>query len=346
MAPLRSIAGRSLGKLLEGFKTSTLGQGFGSDCDCTFAATGGNTTLFNGYKYHVFTFPNSDNFEVTQGYNNVEYLVVGGGGGGASRNISVDTAGGGGAGGLRTNAGPSGGGGAQEAAFLVSPGTYLVTVGNGASGGTAGDGTAANGGRGDSSYFGPPSTPEGITSQGGGGGAGNSIPSFPDGNIKNGGSGGGSRYGDDPAGLGNRDTSGNPVTSQGYPGGLPNSDPGTNGGGGGGAGGAGGAGSNPSPGPGGNGWPVSAFGAPIVGPLIPAPQQSAFNSAVGPTGLYAGGGGGDGLDSGAGTGGPGGGGSGNQGSGVFGTGGGGGANWPGTVGGNGGAGIVIIRYQV
>jgi len=30
MAPLRSIAGRSLGKLLEGFKTSTLGQGFGS----------------------------------------------------------------------------------------------------------------------------------------------------------------------------------------------------------------------------------------------------------------------------------------------------------------------------
>jgi len=344
MAPLRSIAGRSLGKLLEGFKTSTLGQGFGSGGGSSFTATGGNTTLFNGYKYHVFTYPNSDNFVVTEGSTNVEYLVVGGGGGGAARNTSVDSAGGGGAGGLRTNAGPSGGGGVQEAAFLVTPGTYPVTVGNGASGGTAGDGVAANGARGSLSYFGPPSTPQGIVSQGGGGGAGNSIPSFPDANDKNGGSGGGSRYGSDPAGLGNRDISGNPVTAQGYPGGLPNESPGTNGAGGGGAGGAGGDGSDPTPGVGGNGHPVTAFAAPIIAPLIPAPQQSAFTTAVGPTGLYGGGGAGDGLDPASGRGGPGGGGAEGS-SGIYGTGGGGGANYPASSAGAGGAGIVIIRYQ-
>ena len=43
MAPFKSSAGRSLGKLIEGFKSSTIGQGFGSG-----GAGGGGLTVTGG----------------------------------------------------------------------------------------------------------------------------------------------------------------------------------------------------------------------------------------------------------------------------------------------------------
>ena len=123
-------------------------------------------------------------------------------------------------------------------------------------------------------------------------------------------------------------------------------------GGGGGAGSAGGNGS-PGPGLGGNGRAFPEFPAPVIAPAIPSPQQSAFTSAVGPTGLFGGGGGAGGRSP-AKQGGPGGGGpGGNPGSnpaagtpGVYGTGGGGGGTGQGSAlaGGDGAAGIVVVRY--
>jgi len=82
-------------------------------------------------------------------------------------------------------------------------------------------------------------------------------------------------------------------------------------------------------------------------PLLPSPVQSivgtAWRDALGPTGLFAGGGGGAGGP--GGSGGPGGGGPGappTVGKAVVNTGGGGGGFNPGVL--NGGPGIVIIRY--
>ena len=139
------------------------------------------------------------------------------------------------------------------------------------------------------------------------------------------------------------------------------------GGGGGGGAGAAGSGANPNAGAGGAGHTMPSFSGPILSPAIPG----AMATALGPTGLYAGGGGGGGKGSGTGgTGGPGGGGAGGTGNvppgsynptsnqygpagapGVDGTGGGGGGagNFPGTnpnmrPGGDGGNGVVIIKY--
>ena len=62
MSPFKSSAGRSLGKLIEGFKSSTIGQGFGS------GGAGGGLTVTGGtlnedglvdgnYTYFAFTQP-------------------------------------------------------------------------------------------------------------------------------------------------------------------------------------------------------------------------------------------------------------------------------------------------
>jgi len=374
------------GHLLE-YSRSDMGAGGGANAYPIAAgiqATGGTTSNITsgGKNYKVHIFSSSNTFTVTDDAsgnfpNNVEYLVVAGGGGGGGSYQG----GGGGAGGLRTNLSghPLSTG---NSPFPVSKtggngsGQYTVTVGAG------GDGTSTAGAAGNSgvdSYFGPPSTPAGITAKGGGGAGGFNQSGVP------GGSGGGS--GDQPAsatkigGYGYNPSTPSPVVpnipsphpygiTQGNPGGS-DPDSGTYGapyaaGGGGGAGGAGQGVSN------------SGNGGLGVQVLIAGPASTPGVGAVGPNGeeqWYCGGGGGGGFetapatsgDGGAGTasnaptsgwsgGGPGGpNGTGAVGNGVNGgenTGGGGGgavspgsSPYPGT-GGNGGKGIVIIRYEI
>ena len=321
-------------------------------------ATGGTiATPGNGYRYHVFTSPGT--FELTSIDGGaptlaVEYLIVAGGGGGGG-----DRAGGAGAGGLKTN---EDGNPKAAAAMNLSTGTTNVVVGAGGAGADAPQTPAPyqnpsplayayNGRRGYASSFGS------IESRGGGGGGG-PMSSNPEG----------------PGGSGGGGGSSNPYLS-GYAGNIPpttpipQGNPGGNGSHtsyGGGGGGAGAAGSAINAG---NGHAVPSFSGPILAPAIPA----AMATAIGPTGIYAGGGGGgagEGTPTGAGNAGTGGGGAGGARSippssynpnsneygpagapGVDGTGGGGGGagNFPGTnsnmrPGGDGGNGIVIIKY--
>lgn len=301
----------------------------------------------NGYKYHVFE--SSGSLIVTAGETTqADVLIVGGGG-----------SGGGGQGG-----GGGGGGVVYGTSVTLSVGTYPVTVG---SGGAAIPTAVTYGSDGNN---GSPSSFNGVTALGGGGGLRNNYgwptyPSAPSGlapNIANSGGGGG---GSGPS------AASKPRTPQPVPGdytayggnaGAPQGGaPGASGGGGGGAGGGSPGPSAPrssgTSSPGGNGVAIPAFPATIIGPKIPGFHRSNFNADVGPTGLYGGGGGGgeDGS-TGNGLGGPGGGGRGGDTDttnrvGAFGTGGGGGATGtnasphpyaPNTAG---GSGIVIVRYQ-
>tara|TARA_B100000085_G_scaffold154306_1_gene140107 strand:+ start:574 stop:1557 length:984 start_codon:yes stop_codon:yes gene_type:complete len=293
-------------------------------------ATGGTVAEpGNGYVYHVFTAP--DTIVATGAdVNDVDWLVVAGGGAGGGY-----FGGGGGAGGYRVrspNAGPL----KSPTAITISSSPISITVGNGAS---------SNNAQGADSAFGPIASEGGGGGEtgGGGGGAGTTGGSGGGGGPTNGG-------GTHPGTAGNT-----PPTSppQGNPGGTGYHLGTYPSGGGGGAGGTGGsAGNNSGPGgPGGNGYPNPDFAAPHITPAlteagVPSPEITAFTSAVGPTGLYAGGGGGiAGPENGAA--GPGGGGAGGS-PGVNYTGGGGGGQHP--PGGNhvrtGGKGIVIIRYAV
>ena len=163
-------------------------------------ATGGFITDYEdgGIKYRAHIFTSSSTFEVSAVGDfgaNVEYLVVAGGGGGGG-----SIAGGGGAGGLRTNVpgvqtadatpltgsafpAPTGGNGS---------GVYTVTVGaaGGMSRGIGPSSQRRDGNDGNDSYFGPPSTPNGITANGGGGGGAESSPHPLGGAGHPGGSGG------------------------------------------------------------------------------------------------------------------------------------------------------------
>ncbi len=73
---------RSLGNILSNFDDyrSTTGSGASGSGGGggSVAASGGTTATANGYKYHFFNFPNSDNFVVTSG-GDIEFIVVGGG---------------------------------------------------------------------------------------------------------------------------------------------------------------------------------------------------------------------------------------------------------------------------
>tara|TARA_Y100000114_G_scaffold108908_1_gene102299 strand:+ start:119 stop:5299 length:5181 start_codon:yes stop_codon:yes gene_type:complete len=302
-----------------------------------FSTSGGTQIESGGYKYHVFTSPGT--FTMSGGTKDLEYLVVaGGGGGGGSSASDTGAGGGGGAGGLRQGTLPA-----------VSVGSYAVTVGTGGAG-TNGQGTAGN-----NSVFEGGGAFSTITAYGGGAG-GSGSPQVAGGAGGSGGGGGGD-HGPQPGGTATPGDGGNP-------GGTSAGPTGDNAGGGGGAGAAGenALGQNPTAnrkgGGGGAGAPYPAYAAPIIAPAIP----SAAESAIGPTGLYAGGGGGSTNQSppagyGGGPGGPGGGGRGNSPlntqygrgeDGVDGTGGGGGgANHQTSprVGGDGGDGIVIIRYS-
>ena len=201
--------------------------GFGrsaADGPVPFSATGGTVTTAGGKTIHSFTSPGPSTFTVTSGSGTVEYLVVAGGGGNAI-----------GQGGNRESG--SGAGGLLNASgFLVSPGPYSITVGNGGVG-------QSNGGP---SSFGP------ITATGGGAGANY------DSNIGSpGGSGGGNWYSGASPATG--------IPGQGNPGGIWGGGNNWIGGGGGGAGGPGGVTpTNPSVGAGGVGLSLSISGSSVT----------------------------------------------------------------------------------
>ena len=368
MSPLKSSLARSVGKLLGVQKDSDLslrGDVQSNRFVESIVATGGTKFESGDQTYHLFH--TSSTLVMNQDVTAEIFLVAGGGAG---------TDGGGGAGGIRN----------VSSVALTAGETWTCTVGAGGnpSGGPAGSasnrpnwspGSSQSNdlvGRHTDFYFQPVSYPNpkyyraigggkgGVWGNGGGpggsgGGAGNRSPN----------SSGGSANSDD----------GTPISAPGQygnsGGSVSGSPEGNIGGGGGGAGGAGVSGSTPQPTPtrgnGGPGAPFPAYASPIIGPQltvagVPGPEVTAFNNAVGPTGLYGGGGGGGGRqpgdDSGT-TGGPGGGGGNPTGGAVPGTagdpgvkytgggGGGGGFHAPSTTygpGGGGGTGIIIIKY--
>ena len=316
------------------------------------------------YRAHVFT--SSGTFAVSAIGDlgaSVEYLVVAGGGGGGGGYYG----GGGGAGGLRTNlSGHPLATGNPSFTVTAGPTSYTVTVGGGGAPGAYGPGsdinsTGDNGAQGVDSYFGPPSTPEGITSKGGGKGMGRSTSASGETAGYSGGSGGGIAYRGPAVGYGYNPSTPGPVLSatplpspypitQGNPGGAaPPASPLKFGSGGGGAGAVGGDGTT-SPnygGPGGIGVQVYIAGPSTTTGIGETSQWFAgggAGGANGPTirtgGVGGGGNAGNSLVAGD-----------DAESGMSGTGGGGGGGTsspnPGPgAGGAGGGGIVVVRYQI
>jgi len=285
-----------------------------------FGASGGTLEpagIEPGNGYKYHVFTSPGNFEVTGKAGTVEFLIVAGGGG------PINGSGGGGGGGVLHHPGRE---------FDV--GTHPITVGAGGPNTEGGDSilvdvngpttwTATGGGKSNMRSTGTAGGSGGGGGWGGDGGPGTQSPS-------NGATG----YGNNGSGAG---TDGSGAAQR--------------------SGGGGGAGAAATGYDGGAGQPFPAFAGPGVQSGIPSPNRTAFNSAVGPTGLYAGGGGGgQGSNHAPTSGGPGGGGAGKAGHpnagdpGVYATGGGGGGG--GTVsptqspGGSGGQGVIIIRYQV
>ena len=140
-----------------------------------FTATGGTESTSGGYRYH--TFNSTNNFSVTKGSIEVEYLIVAGGGGGGSGGSS--------------GSGPRGGGGAggmiTGTATVTEGNTYVCTVGSGGAGGGTGGENHGSQGVGSSIVGGGLN----LTTVGGGYGAAYITNQLVGGN---GGSGGGSAY--------------------------------------------------------------------------------------------------------------------------------------------------------
>lgn len=329
MAPFKSSAGRSLGKLLEGYKSSTIGQGFGSGGSGggVFLATGGNETVADGKRFHVYnSLPgNAQTFEVLGGEKEVKFILVAGGGSGC-----------GGYGG-----GGAGGGIVYSESLPVSTGTYTCVIG---AGGAAPESNHRAGNSGaDSSFTGNALN---LNAKGGGGGGLGTSAGATGGCGGGGGSSGG--------GTTNQPSQ-NPnvpfITNYGNNGGVgPSSGGGWGHGGGGGAGEVGQDGGPPA---------VSGRGGAGLGP----PTWSWLPTSFGHNGYFAGGGGGSGYSTNSttqgagspdGTGGAAGAIGGNNGaSAVAHTGGGGGAAGtpnPGqpynTAGGAGAGGALIIAYDI
>jgi hypothetical protein len=305
-------------------------------------SSGGLVNDYGGYRYHIFNYPNSDNFVAGDDISgmNIDLLLVAGGGAGGSYYGA-----GGGAGGLvRWTACP-----------VTTGNTYPITVGQGGS--TAAPGTTAGGG-GYDSYFN--NTAYGnIRAMGGGGGqpAGNPGSLGP---LGDGGSGGGSgsvpgsRYG----GTGLQPTL-NPL-AQPRPGFNQYGNPGGNylvgatgyaPAGGGGAGGNGASGYQSSGAAnGGTGQAMPGFPYQAIPPLGPVGPRMGGSGHT-----YAGGGSSGGYSAGGNPEIPGGGGAGhpkpgsNNYQGANGLGGGGGGRHPSSnnsIPTAGGHGICVIRYQV
>jgi hypothetical protein len=323
MAPIKSSLARSASKLFGVFRERDISlRGYVQTERKLppFEASGGLTyEPGNGYKYHVFTYPNSDTFTVTSvgDVTSVEAFLVAGGGSG---NGPYGSGGGG------------GGGIVYATTVPITATTYPISVGDGGTSGGSGS----------------PSTVFGLTAVGGGGGS----TSPYDAGLP-GGSGGGEGLATQPTYP--QPLPAPSYTQYGNNGGTGSGGSGSAGGGGAGqAGGSyppytqGGAGAK-----GGDGQPFPQFAYPLVGlsPLIP--------SAKSPTNdHYGGGGGGWGYAGTNPNGGYGGGGDGHQYSagpfhqaGVDKLGGGSG-HWitpipaPQDTDKDGGSGIVIIRYAV
>jgi len=373
MAPFKSSLAKTAKQLLGLRSTADLGlRGATQNTRVKqpISASGGTKFTSGDQTYHLFH--TSSTLEMTDGPGSITaeiFLVAGGGAG-------VD--GGGGGGGIRNVPG-----------VTLGPGeTWTCTVGDGASpsGGPASSSTGRPGwsspntqsnpivGKHTDFHFQPVSYPNPKYYRAIGGGRGGvwGSPGGPGGS--GGGAGNRASGGAQPGGAANTiDTTPTPAPNQfGNAGGSVSSSPVDDiGGGGGGAGGAGISGSPPTStatrGNGGAGAPFPAYASPIIGPQltaagVPGPEVTAFNTAVGPTGLYGGGGGGGGRspgdDSGT-AGGPGGGGGNPTGGAVPGTagdpgvkytgggGGGGGFHDPSVnygPGGGGGKGLIIIKY--
>ena len=333
MSPFKSSAGRALGKMLEGFKSSDIGKGFGAGSSGAFSATGGSkVTAPDGKIYHVFTHPGDVDqsypfsFGVSGSPGDIEFLIVGGGGGGG-----WDVGGGGAGGGVV----------ASHAAtrWTVDAGSYAITVGRGGDGGNGPEpNPARRGGNGGSSSISLPIV--GTLTANGGGGGGGWLSGTPSVNSGAPGANGGGHCGWQTSGNGGsgNQPSQNPGISGisqygGYTGGS-NPTPGTSSGGGGGAG----AGGN-----GGQGGPPNVGGTAGIGIQLPswycttdsyAPQlPNAAVTVIGSPGNFCPGAAGISQD-----------GSTPGGVGADGAGQGGGAGGSPNQGDRGGHGLVIIRY--
>jgi hypothetical protein len=374
MAPFKSSLARSVGKLL-GVQTDNdldlRGEGQSSRVPPDPIITGpftisGGTVLTpgNGNKYHVFTSPGNLTLAAGPGCSGtVNMFIIAGGGGGGIINPAGE-----GYGGL---AGGGGGGIVYATSYDLygtygTPKSYPVVVGSGGGPGAAGSAGVQGGTSSiDLLLVGAPSGAAiPISAVGGGGGAGESSGGT--------GGAGGNGGGGVQSNVGGTLTA--PPNSPIYPlapgtitvyGNPGHTDTSIYGSGGGGSG-AGGLGEKPSAdgvnygGDGGAGLAVPSYPGPLIAPATPNP--GVFGPIVGPTGLYAGGGGGAcyrngyGDDGDAGPGGGGYGGTGRSASGTplgkdgvpaTGGGGGGGAGQPaGGSGGTGGPGIVIVSYPI
>jgi len=328
----------------------------------SLTATGGTKITSGDYVYHVWCKDSptpSKSLVVTGGEGNCHLLVVGGGGG-----TSCDNGGAGGAGGV-----------AYGSAIPLVPGTYNVSVGDGGLYNPSRDNTfnwgtlssfthpigtiIGYGGQGsanaDNGYdiYTPYAVNPNVPANQMGSTAGGRVtnPMSEEATITPVGTSGQPQQSTFSGKITNYGNSGGPATNASY----------WNSGGGGGAGGSGATSSPSEPAPGrglgGAGQAFPVFPAPVIAPGIPSPEQPNFTPAVGPTGLFGGGGGGSVENPGQSfAGGPGGGGTGsnpNGGgdattSGKYGTGGGqgslGGTNSnPGVA--KGGSGIVLVRYD-
>ena len=232
-----------------------------------FSASGG-TKIVNGSDT-FFVFTENDDFEVTETGNvaSFELLIVGGGGGSGGANDGLGGAGG--AGGIQ-----------HYTSYPLSTGTFPVVVGDGGAKGA--DANTAGSQGGDSSF-------NGYYGAGGGFGPRNLRPTNQARSGNPGGSGGGGQGWEAGGGAG---TATQPTKSLASGAGGTNygNDGASNGGGGGGAGTSG-----PN---GGNGQPFTNFPAPVIAPAIPTspistprPARQDWTEAVGPTGLFGGGGG-------------------------------------------------------
>ena len=301
-----------------GFGSSSSGGGPAAPTTPGILSGSGGATYTQGdYKLHVFTFPNSDTFQVSNAEPDatVEIMLIGSGGSGAP-----DQGSGGGGGGLVwTNNG----------GIVISDGTYPVSISGASQDDAPGPGNPSNA-RGGDTLFNPGGSGIVLTAKGGGFG-GYFPPYGADQDHRTGGCGGG--MGNQPGAAGHPDYGhptygpggaqeyqtttpqtfpsatnilGNTATvlSQGFEGGGADSnavtDPGGSGGGGGGAGERGYAGHSHSGvtpsnnwGRGGNGYQVPA---PFLDPFKPALPNPFLNIGHSDPGFRYFGGGGGGSD--------------------------------------------------
>lgn len=258
---------RTDGHLVEYFR-NIFGAGGGAEPPPEppgMTASGGTTYVpGNGYKYHRFAEPNSDNFVISalspqSPKNKIDILIVAGGGGNATP---------------APYTGGAGAGGVVHATNVAIPAATTYPIGVGAGGAT---GINARNNGADSTFAGHPIGT--ITAKGGG--YGGYYPGNP---ASPGGSGGGKQDAPDTSGTGTQPAQNSPWTPQ--PGFNQYGNPGGAGGrtgayqapGGGGAGEVGGsapaAGGSAPGGYGGRGQPIPGFEYPLIGlGPIDVPQQ-------------------------------------------------------------------------